>query len=154
MTTLVISFLLQQTTVGVTGTEVNAVLAKFDKVARKVVGLSGSTSLKSNGSKAATRFEICSDLWAIAQACEPKFKISPKAIAFEKSRIRSSNTQELALYTKMIRGGWIAPIGPLATNRLDSLTTREFGDALGYFALRLMELTQTPKTKWSPYLHG
>ena len=43
----------------------------------------------------------------------------------------------------------ISPTGPIAIGRA-TLTTGEFGDAVGYFLVRLADLTHTPSHRFSP----
>lgn len=43
----------------------------------------------------------------------------------------------------------VSPTGPIAIGR-KALTTGEFGDAVGYFLVRLADLTHTPSHRFSP----
>ena len=155
MNAALVGLLLAQTSPGVSGDEARAVLVKLDTLARKVLTMPAprGSVVTVKGAKPLTRVEIARAYQSLAATFEPKFKIAPKPVPFEPTRIRATNSTDRALLTSLVRGGWVAPFGPLATGRVDSLQPREFGDATAFFILRLMELTQTPSSKWSPMLH-
>lgn len=149
------SLMLLQSPTGVTGDEARTILLKLDTLARKILSMPApkSNPIQLSGKKPLSRIEIAKAFRSMVTTFEPKFKIAPRAIRFEKDRIRANTAVDREIFANLVSGGWIAPYGPLTSGRADSLQPREFGDATAFLVLRLMELTQTPSSKWSPMLH-
>jgi hypothetical protein len=52
----------------------------------------------------------------------------------------------------LVRLGAVARVGPLATNKSDTIDAPDFGDAIGFFLARMAEITHQPSSKWTPWL--
>ncbi|HRF60440.1 MAG TPA: hypothetical protein PLH94_11090 [Fimbriimonadaceae bacterium] len=138
----------------VTQGEVRGTLLQTEKHFRAVLKMpppKPSGKMLGDGEPTTRRFTI-ERFAALVETLRPKFKIRPRPLRFDEKRLAKLPD---ALRTKLIalvRGGFIAPLGPLATAKGESVTLKEYGDALGYLISRLAEVTHMPSTKFSPYL--
>lgn len=91
-----------------------------------------------NDAKPVTAVETVAVLRRLMRRYEPAFRVTPPL---------RSGADAFVAYRM------IAPRGPLAIGR-KTLRPSEFGDAAGYFLVRLADLTHTPMREYSPALMG
>lgn len=89
---------------------------------------------------------------AMVEMFRPKFKIRPRPLRFDEKRLAKLPDRVRKKLVALIRGGFIAPLGPLATAKDESVSLSDYGDALGFLITRLAEVTHMPSPKFSPYL--
>jgi hypothetical protein len=136
--------------------EVNAIFAKYERVMRKVLGLPGSTApSQSKDQKPATRAQILTGMNHLFEMCKPEFKITPRDAKYDANTLAvpKGNPQRPVL-EKLVKWGFIGKVSPIATSKSDNFSLTEFGDAMGFFLMRMADVTHTPSSKWSPYLQG
>ena len=139
----------------VTGAEAVAVFAKAESVLRSVNHLnSQSKTVIPKVAAPVTRAQIVREMDRLYELGKPAFKITLPPVRFDSSALSMKDTASAAVLKKLVDRGCIARLGPLATSSKDTLTVAEFGDAIGFFLLRLSDLTHMPSTKWSPYLQS
>lgn len=160
MTALALTVVLgNQVGTQVTVQELGLSLAKTDSIFRKVLKLGGrmsaQTTVTGKADRVATRIQIVDGFSRMVALAKPKFTISLPTVKYDPKRIapefKGDTRKRLEL---LIRDGFVAPYGPLATGKRIGLTVQEFGDALGMLITRTMELTHMPSSDWSPYLQG
>jgi len=94
------------------------------------------------------RREVVMEFIRLRSLASSAFRMKMRPARYDKSRW-SWNSPELEL---LVREGYIAPLGPITTNKAVTLSPAEFGDALGFFLARISQVTHQPSTKWTPYL--
>jgi len=105
------------------------------------------------GDKPVSREAIVASFAALVNVASPKIKLEPMPVSFDAKRVKLGGSAKSSILT-LIRDGYVAPFGPLATNKANELSAAEFGDALGHLLLRISDLTHTPSTRWSPMLQS
>jgi hypothetical protein len=104
-------------------------------------------------SKPASREQIILVMNGLYEMAKPEFKYTPKMIAYDPAVLTiAKSSPALEPLKKLIAWQCVGKIGPLAANLKTTLTLEEFGDALGFFSLRIADLTHMPSNKWSPYI--
>lgn len=106
------------------------------------------------GSGAVSRGEVLEDLERLMEHYRPVFRVTPRPLpvvaeAVEGSGLDAAGKERLE---KLVRWGFVAPVGPLAWGEGRGLTGEEAGDALGFFYARVALLTTQPDPKWTPAL--
>ncbi len=136
--------------------EVNFTINKYEKVIRKVLGMPGSSAaIASKDTKPASRALILSGLNRLFEMTKPEFKITPRETKLDGNHFAiPRGAQNRGVLEKLVKWGFVGKVSPLATSKSDTLTLAEFGDTMGYFLMRVADLTHTPSAKWSPYLQG
>ncbi|MBX3110821.1 MAG: hypothetical protein KF857_02335 [Fimbriimonadaceae bacterium] len=132
-----------------------AAFSKYETGLAKIVGAPTPASTRLSN-KVATRAQVLAEMERVFAECKPKFRFTPRPLKVYQDSIDKYNTdpkvrQSLA---KMVRWGCVATVGPLVTGPGEGMTAREFGDALGFFMLRMIELTHQPDPKWTPKLQS
>jgi len=128
----------------------------FDRVSglyKKVNDKSWGTTAVPAADRAATRTEIVAEMARIYKAAASSIRFTPAASKFDPAKFRIDASVKPSL-SKLVSLGYVAPIGPLAVGPQPGLTTKEFGDALGFFVARLSQTTHLPSSKWTPMLQG
>lgn len=145
-----------QSSTPVRASEVDFTINKYERVIRKVLGLPGSNSaIMSKDTKPATRAQILNGFNRLFEMAKPEFKMTPRESKYDASLfVVPKGLQNKGVIEKLVKWGFIGKVSPLATSKTDSLTLAEFGDAMGFFLMRVADLTHTPSAKWSPYLQG
>lgn len=156
----------------VTGSEARAVFIRMESVMRTVLKMNASSPAASHsgavsrsgvasksgavsisgGSQPVRRDQIVAEMTRQYDLIRPKVKFTPKAVPFDSGVLNMHPPKQKANLEMLIRLGAIAKVGPLATNRTDTITVPEFGDAVGFFMSRMAEITHQPSSKWSPWL--
>lgn len=137
----------------VTQAEAAAVLGKLERAFRTVLSVPGNgKSSLSPDRTPVTRALIIAEFDRLVLIAEPSFKIAPRPVKFDSARFSVKDAAAKVRLTKLVKGGYVAKIGPLATGPRDTLTTAEFGDAVGFLLARVSEVSTMPSTKWTPYL--
>mgnify|MGYP001771091022 CR=1 FL=1 len=85
--------------------------------------------------------EAGQELMKLALRYEPKFRVVPPIPA------KSDLASKLRTYRIF------SPTGPIALGA-KTLNPAEFGDAIGYFLVRMADLTHTPRKAYSPSIMG
>jgi hypothetical protein len=96
--------------------------------------------------------ETLTALSALVKSAAPAFRLTLPPATTSPKRWTLKTPAERALLQTLVKGGYVANIGPLATGKRVTLTTREFGDALGFALARIAEAANLPSTKWTPAL--
>jgi hypothetical protein len=140
------------TSAPVTQAEAKTAFTKAERVLRAALNLpaKGSSPLTA-GPRPVTRAQVVGEFNRLYKMVLPSAKLTPRPVKFDQARLRMTGASRADL-VKLVRLGAIAPIGPVAAGRKDSLTVAEFGDALGYFLVRMAEITHMPSRKWTPAL--
>lgn len=99
-----------------------------------------------------TRTFIIQRFAVFVETFRPKFKIRPRPLSVDLKRLGSFPEPVRNKLVALIRGGFVAPFGPLATGKEERMTLKEYGDALGFLITRIAEVTHMPSPKFSPYL--
>ena len=119
----------------------------------KVLGAK-SPSFPAGKPVAASRAEIIHDFKLVFDACEPKFRVTPRPYRVDEKALALAPKSSQSELRKLIEWGFVPPYSPLVTNNPDQMTRQEFGDALGYFYNQLAALTTQPDPRWTPDLMG
>lgn len=97
-----------------------------------------------------TKDEVLAAFRAIVSQAQPKFKRSATPVTFKLTRLRKDLDQ--SKYGKLIKDGFVMPVGPLVVAKNEPLTTFEFGDAVGVLLVRISDLIHMPSRKFTPDL--
>lgn len=132
-----------------------AAFAKYEAGLAKIVGAPKPAMAKMSDAPA-TRAEILAEMDRVFNECKPKFRFTPRPLKVYQESIDKHNADPKVrqTMTKLVRWGCVSTVGPLVTGPGDGLDTKQFGDALGFFILRMIELTHQPDPKWTPDLQG
>jgi hypothetical protein len=137
----------------VTAKEVRESFVRAGELIKKVGQRSSGAPAIAANNRPATRSEVVAEMARIYKAAEPGFRFTPVSVPFDPSKFKIDATQKPAL-SMLVTRGFVARIGPLAVGPQPGLTTKEFGDALGFFLARLSQLSHLPSSKWTPMLQG
>ena len=99
-----------------------------------------------------TKNEILAAFQSIVSQVQPMFKRSASVTPHYVSRLRKDFDQ--TKYLKLIRDGFVMPVGPLVVGKDGPVSTFEFGDAVGVLLIRISDLIHMPVRKFSPNLMG
>lgn len=128
----------------------------FDKAwnaVSKALKLKSANPIKmvSDG-KSVTKDEVLSSMKSIVTLASVSFKRSASPVKFDQTRFRQGfNSAE---FSKLVKDGFVMPVGPLVTGDKGSLSTYEFGDAIGVMLVRIADLAHLPPRKFTPDLMG
>lgn len=139
------------TTAPVTRSEARKVLDRAWTVLAKGLKLPAASPAKLVGSaEPVTKNEVLSEFVRLVNASAKEFKRSPRPANFDPKRLRTDgdSTQLKFLVSK----GLVMPLGPLVTGKNGTMSTAEFGDAVGVLVARLADLCHLPSTQFSPNL--
>ncbi len=82
---------------------------------------------------------------------EPKLRAKLRPSRLSKEAIQSGlPASHRARAEKLIENGFAAPVGPMIVGPAKGLSPEQFGDALGYFAARVEDLTTPNNPEYSP----
>ena len=73
-------------------------------------------------------------------------------MSFKPERFRKDFDQ--ASYLKLVRDGFVMPVGPLVVGKDGPVSTNEFGDSIGVLLIRISDLVHMPNRQYSPDLMG
>lgn len=104
------------------------------------------------GTAPVTRDAVILALDRLFEASRESFRFTPEPVAVDSKALVTSDPKVKRAMERLVRNGFLARVGPLVSGPGKNIGVREFGDAIGFFLLRLSELTHTPSSKWSPYL--
>lgn len=123
-----------------------AALAKLVKPVTPVAANGGDGPL--------SRTALILELERVFEQARPEFRWTPTYYRLVESAVTKSNPDPKvqAAVRKMARFGCIAPVGPLVVGPGDTLTPKQFGEALSLFTIRIAHLTHQPDPKWTPNL--
>lgn len=138
----------------VTVAEANVVFAKIDDAVRDVLNMKKAEKRPAGENKPITRAEVVVQMEKIIASVRPQFQFTPRPFRTEVAVIKRFNadpkTQELM--EKLVRSGFLAPVGPIVVGPADSLSIAQFGDAVGYFLSQLAAMTYFADPAWVPRL--
>ena len=133
----------------VTRAEAAQVMTKLRRACREVLGVSVSPKPTiSAGKDVVSRKDILEEFATIHRAAAASFKLSPQPVSFDPKRF----TVQSPALTSLVKGGFVAKVGPLAAGKRAGVSPNELGDAIGFFVARLAEVTHLPSSRWTPYL--
>ena len=135
----------------VTAREAQAAFGKLGSLLQKVGGVAYGPSSIVAEDRAATRTEIVAEMMRFYRAAEPTFRFIPALVPYSASMFKIDAAQKLSL-SKLVSRGCIGRIAPLAVGPDATLTPKEFGDALGFFSARLMQMSHLPSPEFTPSL--
>ncbi|MCH7946112.1 MAG: hypothetical protein IIC73_08895 [Armatimonadetes bacterium] len=138
----------------VTVAEANTVFAKIDDAVREVLKMKKAEKGPIGQNRPVTRAEVVAQMERIFKSVRPKFQFTPRPFRTEVGVIKRFNadpkTQERM--EKLVRWGFLAPVGPLVVGPGDSLSIPAFGDAVGYFLSQMAAMTYFADPDWVPEL--
>ena len=139
-----------QVTVG----EANAVLDKVDAAVRKVLKMAPAEPATDKSKQPVTRAQVIAKLDALFESYRPSFQYTPRPFrtAPEVAAKFNPDPAVRAKIEKLARWGCIGPVGPLVTGPGETLSTAQFGEAVGYFISQVAALTYFADPKWVPTL--
>jgi hypothetical protein len=135
----------------VTQKDVVTVIGKVEESFKFVLGVPISQkSTVRPANQPIDRKAVVAEFIRLRAAASPAVRLKPRDAKYDPRRLRwkSAGLEDL------IRTGYLAPLGPIATKKTGTLTPAEFGDALGFFLARISEVTHQPLTRWTPYLQS
>ena len=138
----------------VTVAEANAVFAKIEGAVRDVLKMEKAEKRPVGEKRPITRAEVVRRMDEIFQSVKPKFQFTPRPFRTEEAVINRFNDDPItqAHMKKLVRWGFLAPVGPLVVGPGDSLTIAAFGDAVGYFLSQMAAMTYFADPNWVPAL--
>ena len=139
----------------VTNSEAAATFSRLEAILAKLLGplkFSRPSYIKP-GSGSVNRLDVAREFTRIESATSPYFKVNLKPVEFEPKRIRASAVADRAMLGRLVSKGYVGEYAPVASGPKETLTPIQFGDAVGFFASRIMEACHLPSTKWTPTLH-
>jgi hypothetical protein len=143
-----------ETTAPVTSMESAEALAQAEKIVKQMLQqMAPSVFGPDPSTKPTSREQIVAGFAKLVSVAKPAMKVDPMPVKFDEKRVKIGSSAKKALLD-LIRNGYVAPFGPLATNPSNTLTPAEYGDALGQLLCRISELTHTPSIRWTPILQN
>ncbi len=138
----------------VTVAEANAVFAKVDDAVRNVLKMKKAEKGSVGQDRPVTRAEVVEQMARIFQSISPKFQFTPRPFRTEVGVIKRFNAEPKTQgqMERLVRWGFLAPVGPLVVGPGDSLSIAAFGDAVGYFLSQLAAMTYFADPDWVPRL--
>jgi hypothetical protein len=139
----------------VTQSEASAVFVRARNVINvaRIAKIPTKTKLGSSN-QLITRDMVILEMARLLKESEPAIKLVPRPVVFNATLLKAGSPGSKSALLKLVKWGFVAPVGPLATGPTANLTPREFGDAVGFFLARLTDVTHMPSIKWSPYLQS
>lgn len=137
----------------VTHREASAVIARMEQIIRSVVLRSSAkgTSKIASSNSPVQRTEIVKEFNRLFELCRPKFKFTPDMVSYDAKAFTVGNDANMkAIAGKLVNWGSVGKVSPLVASSKPTVTVAELGDAVGFFLLRMSELTHTPSVKFSP----
>jgi len=101
-----------------------------------------------------TRSDVIEELTRYYKYAVPAFTITLKSVKVDYPRLRLDKPALRSDLVLLIEKGCVSKYGVLATGSVKTIGVHDFGDTVGFFLARIAEMTHTPSTKWTPYLHG
>ncbi len=101
-----------------------------------------------------SREAVILELDSTFEGIHPQFKFTPPRVGFDPKRFTITTSPEKEKLAKLVGWGAVAKVGPLAAGKSHTLTPQQFGDAVGFFMVRIADLTHVPYSRWTPYLNG
>jgi hypothetical protein len=141
----------KSTNAPVTRAEAQAVFEKAWKALATGLKAKGANPVKIPLDKnPITKNEVLMAFNAFVKQSRPMFKRSATKVAINVAKVRKD--LDLKGLGKLIEEGFVMPVGPLVVGKNGSLTTYEFGDAVGVLLLRIADLAHLPSRKFTPAL--
>lgn len=137
----------------VTQTEVALTMRRVETTFFRVTRLNKTLPAMTASANPAQRGEILTRMVRLVDELRGEFKFTPKRVAFNANSFTVKSPAR-AQVERLVSWGFVAKTSPLVTGTKETLTTAEFGDAIGLYISRLADLTHTPSSKWSPYMSG
>ncbi|MFM9874454.1 MAG: hypothetical protein ACKVQS_13445 [Fimbriimonadaceae bacterium] len=130
------------------------VVRELDVAASKKLGLK-PTEFKSSAG-IVTRDEVIAQMTLLFDKYQPKFRVTPRPYDVYPEIIDKHNSDPKISeqLRKLSRWGVIGPVSQIVTNKGNSLSEEELGDAVGYFYSQIMIYVHQPDPKWTPALSG
>ena len=139
------------TQAAVTAREAKESIGRLSALIVKVTGAPLGGSRVPAEERAVTRAEVVAEMARIYRASAIAFRFVPSPVAFDASKFRMDSA-ELSNLKDLVRHGCIGRLSPLAVGPGANMTPKQFGDALGFFASRLMQMSHLPDPVFTPSL--
>lgn len=138
----------------VTVAEANAVFDRIDASIRKVLKLPVAKPSTDRATRPVTRAEVVERMHQLFASYRPKFAYTPRPFRAEPGEVAKANKDPKTVerINTLVRWGCVGPVGPLAVGPADTLTTEQFGDAVGYFMSQIAALTYYADPNWTPVI--
>ena len=137
----------------VTAREAHEAFARLGALLKKTNALPMGTPGIPLADRPATRAEMVAEMARLAKANEPAFRFVPAPVPHDPHLFNIVAAQRPSL-DRLVTLGSVARIGPLAVGPGAGLTPAQFGDALGFFAARIAQMSHLPSPKWTPMLQS
>lgn len=125
---------------------------RLENAARMVLRLEPVPAVAPSATMPATRDQLVAELHRMWQGFRPVFRGRPTTIPFRNLGVErctlKGEAREQAL--ELLDWGFLAPVGPLMTDTDAYLEPEQFGECLGYFMIRLADLTHPWDAEFSP----
>ncbi len=143
----------QSASAPVTKDEVRAALTKIEGPLQRRLKVQFPKAALTPGGQAASRKEILAEFMRLWKTSEKVFRFTPRPYEVYPEVLSQHNKgQTIADLTYLIKRGAAAPVGPLAWGPKDTLSPREFGDALAMLVRQITALSHDPSPKFTPNL--
>jgi len=143
-------------TTPVTQAEAHATFARSEAILRKALGMPTATDRVGIPSTAAPvhRSQVVAEMTRLLSVFDSKVKMTPRAVAFDPTVLRLAERSQVPNLRKLVNLGAVGRVSPLATGPKETITTSDFGDAVGFFVARIAQITHMPSNKWTPWLRS
>ena len=135
----------------VTAREAHEAFNRWGKLLFKVNATPTGAPGFSSSDLPVTRSQVIAEMARLYKASASAIRFVPQAVPFDAAKLRIDALQMPALRT-LVRLGFVGRVAPLAVGPGTSLTPKEFGDALGFFSSRLMQISHLPSPTFTPSL--
>lgn len=109
----------------------------------------GSAVTLPKGSTIIKKSEVLKVFVDIERSYTAFYKRAPRPYRFDPKRVASFVSADAQ---RLITRGFLPPYTAITIGKDDGLTTKEFGDSVGIFMVRLSDLAHLPDPKFSPQL--
>jgi hypothetical protein len=105
-----------------------------------------------SSNRPADRQKLIGEFARLYNIAKPAFKVIPSPVAVNMKVINASDPDVRARLLLLVKRGAVANYGTLAAGPANSMTIRQFGDAVGFFLARMAQMTDMPNSEFTPGL--
>lgn len=138
----------------VTEGEARKVFIRAEQIIRKVTKTNAPAPPINLGTTATKvkRAQVIAQLARLLKLTQPAFRLTPMPKPVDPAPLKIPSGVPRDQLTMLVRFGAVGNYSHLATGPGDTISVKDFGDALGFFMARIAQVTHMPSTEFTPFL--